>query len=54
MSLSRCLFTSLEQSHATCHSGKEEGGWGGPEEKEETEGQLGLGTGVSRPEGCAL
>lgn len=54
MSLSRCLFTSLEQSHATRHSGKEEGGWGGPKEKEETEGQLGLGTGVSRPEGCAL
>lgn len=45
MSLSRCLFTSLEQSHATRHSGKEGGGWGGPEGKEETEGQLGLGAG---------
>lgn len=54
MSLSWCLFTSLEQSHATRHPGKEGGGWGGPEEKEERDGQLGLGAEVSRPEGSAL
>lgn len=47
-------LTSLEQPHATRHLGKEGGGLGGLEEKGEIDGQLGLGTGVSRHEGSAL